>query len=227
MQVQILPDAAAAAQRGAAFIAERAAAAVRERGLFTLAISGGRTPWAMLRALAALPLPWAQLQLFQVDERVAPLGDASRNLTHIQSKLLDHAPLPPAQLHAMPVDAADLPLAAADYAATLQRVCGTPPVLDLVHLGLGSDGHTASLVPGDAVLQVDDADVSLSGAYQGQRRMTLTYPVLNRARCVLWLVCGADKRDAAARLRAGDATLPAGRIGRANAWLLGDAAALG
>mgnify|MGYP000104805214 FL=1 len=227
MQVQILPDAAAVARHGAAFIAERAAAAVRERGAFTLALSGGRTPWAMLRALAALPLPWAQLQLFQVDERVAPAGDASRNLTHIQANLLHHAPLPPAQLHAMPVDAADLHLAAADYAATLQRVCGTPPVLDLAHLGLGSDGHTASLVPGDAVLQVDDADVSLSGPYQGQRRMTLTYPVLNRARCVLWLVCGADKRDAAARLRAGDATLPAGGIGRANAWLLGDAAALG
>lgn len=227
MQVQVLPDAAAVAQHAAAFIAERAAAAVRERAAFTLALSGGHTPWAMLRALAALPLPWAQLQLFQADERVAPSGDASRNLTHIQANLLAQVPLPPAQLHAMPVDAADLPLACTAYAATLQRVCGTPPVLDLVHLGLGSDGHTASLLPGDAVLQVDHADVGLSGPYQAQRRMTLTYPVLNRARCVLWLVSGADKRDAAARLRAGDAAIPAGRVRSANAWLLGDVAALG
>lgn len=227
MQVQVLPDAAAAAQQAAAFIAARAAAAVRERGRFTLALSGGHTPWAMLRALAALPLPWAQLQLFQADERVAPLGDASRNLTHIQASLVANGPLRAEQLHAMPVEATALPLAAADYAATLQRVCGTPPVLDLVHLGLGSDGHTASLLPGDAVLQVDSADVAPSGPYQGQRRLTLTYPMLNRARCVLWLVSGADKRDAATRLRAGDAAIPAGRVRNAHAWLLGDAAALG
>ena len=227
MQVLVLPDAAAVAQQAAAFIAERAAAAVRERGLFTLALSGGRTPWAMLRALAALPLPWAQLQLFQVDERVAPLGDASRNLTHIQANLLDHTPLPPAQLHAMPVDAADLRLACADYAATLQRVCGTPAVLDLVHLGLGNDGHTASLLPGDAVLQISAADVGLSGPYQGQRRMTLTYPLLNRARCVLWLAVGSDKHAMVARLRAGDTSIPAGRIEQARAIVLVDASAMG
>ena len=222
MQVQVLPDAATVAQQAAAFIAERAAAAVRERGLFTLALSGGRTPWAMLRVLAALPLPWAQLQLFQVDERVAPLGDASRNLTHIQANLLAHAPLPPAQLHAMPVEAAELQLAAADYAATLQRVCGMPPVLDLVHLGLGADGHTASLVPGDAVLQVRDADVALSAPYQGHRRMTLSYPMINRTRCVLWLATGADKRAMVSRLRSGDLSIPAGRVEPAHALLLVD-----
>ena len=121
MQVQILPDDAAVARRGAAFIAEQARAAVRTRGRFMLAVSGGRTPWAMLRALAAEDLPWAQVQLFQVDERVAPAGDAARNLTSIQASLLDHAPLPAANVHAMPVEAADLPAAARDYAATLQR----------------------------------------------------------------------------------------------------------
>lgn len=227
MQVEVLPDDAAVARRAAAFIADQARAAVRERGQFTLAVSGGRTPWAMLRALATLDLPWPQLQLFQVDERVAPAGDAVRNLTNIQASLLDHAPLPAANVHAMPVEAADLDAAARDYAATLQRICDAPAVLDLVHLGLGADGHTASLVPGDASLQVGDADVALSGPYQGHRRMTLTYPVLNRARGVLWLATGADKRAMVARLRSGDTGIPAGRVQAGHAWLLGDAAALG
>ncbi len=226
MQVETLADDNAVAQRAAAFIAERARAAVRERGQFTLAVSGGRTPWAMLRALAGEDVPWAQLQLFQVDERMAPAGDAVRNLTNIQASLLDHAALPAAQVHAMPVEAADLDAAAAEYARTLQRVCGVPAVLDLVHLGLGPDGHTASLVPGDASLDVVDTDVTLSGPYQGHRRMTLTYPVLNRARMVLWLANGAEKREMVARLRAGDTGIPAGRVQSTNAWLLGDVAAL-
>ena len=226
MHVETLPDDAAVAQRAAAFIAQRAHDAVRARGLFTLAVSGGRTPWAMLRALATLDLPWPQVQLFQVDERVAPDGDALRNLSHIRASLLAHVPLPAANLHAMPVTAADLDAAARDYAATLQRVAGTPAVLDLVHLGLGADGHTASLVPGDAALQVVDADVALAGPYQGHRRMTLTYPVLNRARGVLWLATGADKRDMVARLRAADTGIPAGRVRSERAWLLGDGAAL-
>jgi 6-phosphogluconolactonase len=226
VRIECLCDDAAVAQRAAEFIAERAHRAVQQRGRFTLAVSGGRTPWAMLRALAALPLPWAQLHLLQVDERVAPDGDAVRNLTHIQASLLDHAPLPPAQLHAMPVTAPELEAAARGYAATLQRVAGTPAVLDLVHLGLGADGHTASLLPGDAALQVQDADVALAGPYQGHRRMTLTYPVLDRARCVLWLATGSEKRAMVARLRAGDTAIPAGRVRTANAWLLGDRAAL-
>jgi 6-phosphogluconolactonase len=227
MQVETLADDNAVAQRAAAFIAEQARAAVRERGQFTLAVSGGRTPWAMLRALAGEDVPWAQVQLFQVDERVAPDGDAARNLTNIQASLLAHAPLPATNVHAMPVEAADLDAAAADYARVLQRVCSAPVVLDLVHLGLGPDGHTASLVPGDAALDVADTDVCLSGPYQGHRRMTLTYPVLDRARCVLWLATGAEKREMVARLRAGDAGIPAGRVHSGNAWLLGDVAALG
>lgn len=225
MQIEILDDDAAVAQRAAAFIAECAAEAVRARGVFTLAVSGGRTPWAMLRALAALPLPWAQVQLFQVDERVAQDGDAVRNLTNIEASLLANAPLPLANVHAMPVTAADLDAAAHDYARTLERVCGTPPVLDLVHLGLGSDGHTASLLPGDAALQVADADVTLAGPYQGHRRMTLTYPVLDRARCVLWLATGAEKRAMVARLLAGDRSIPAGRVAAQQALLLADRAA--
>ncbi len=227
MQLEVLPDAQAVAWRGAAFIAEQARAAVRARGQFTLAVSGGRTPWAMLRALAAEDLPWAQVQLFQVDERVAPAGDAARNLTSIQASLLDHAPLPAANVHAMPVAAADLPAATRDYAATLQRVCGMPPVLDLVHLGLGADGHTASLVPGDAVLQVRDADVALSAPYQGHRRMTLSYPMINRTRCVLWLATGAEKREMLARLLVADVSIPAGRVESARAVVLADREASG
>jgi 6-phosphogluconolactonase len=224
MQVEILADADALAQRAAAFVAARARAAVAERGRFTLALSGGSTPWAMLRALAREDLPWAALQLFQVDERFAPAGDAERNLTHLCESLAD-APLPALNLHAMPVDAVDAQTAVDNYALTLGAIAGEPPVLDLVHLGLGADGHTASLVPGDAVLQLASADVGLTAPYMGRRRMTLTYPMLNRARCVMWLVSGGDKRGMLARLRAGDHSIPAGRIEQARAIVLADRAA--
>jgi 6-phosphogluconolactonase/glucosamine-6-phosphate isomerase/deaminase len=125
----------------------------------------------------------------------------------------------------MPVEAANLEAAAAEYAVTLRDLAGTPPVLDLVHLGLGPDGHTASLVPGDPVLGVTTADVAVTGAYQGRRRMTLTYPALDRARSVLWLVTGADKTEMLRRLRDGDPTIPAGRVRSDRATVLADAAA--
>jgi 6-phosphogluconolactonase len=226
LKLEVLADAAAAAERAAQFIASEARDAVRARGVFSLAVSGGSTPWLMLRALAALDLPWHAMQLFQVDERIAAAGDAERNLTHIGANLLAHAPLPAAQVHAMPVNDADLEAAAARYAQLLQHVAGQPAVLDLVHLGLGSDGHTASLVPGDAVLGVTDSDVALTAPYMGRRRMTLTYPVLNRARRVLWLATGADKREMVARLRAGDAAIPAGRVDARHARLFTDRAAM-
>jgi 6-phosphogluconolactonase len=141
--------------------------------------------------------------------------------------LLEHAPLRREQIHAMPVESPDLDDAAKRYAKTLQEIAGSPPVLDLAHLGLGPDGHTASLVPGDPVLDVTDADVALTGIYQDRRRMTLTYPMLNRARRILWLVTGSDKVDALARLGAGDASIPAGRIQRDQALVLADRAATG
>ena len=167
MKVEVLADAAAAAERAAEFIAAEARAAVPARGVFSLAVSGGSTPWLMLRALALHDLPWQALQLFQVDERIAPAGDAERNLTHIGQTLLATAPLSAAQVHAMPVNDADLEAAVDRYAQRLQQVAGRPAVLDLVHLGLGGDGHTASLVPGDAVLGVADADVALTAPYHG------------------------------------------------------------
>ena len=190
-----------------------------------MAVSGGRTPWLMLRALADDELPWQHVQVFQVDERVAPAGDPDRNLAHLRASLLDRVPLPADHIHAMPVEAADLDQGAEQYARTLREVAGSPPVLDLVHLGLGPDGHTASLVPGDPVLDVTDADVALSGPYQGHRRMTLTIPIINRSRLVLWLVTGGDKAQTLVRLRDGDRSIPGSRVLRERALVLADRAA--
>jgi 6-phosphogluconolactonase len=226
MKLEVLGDAAAAARRAAKVIAAEAAAAVAGRGRFVMALSGGHSPWQMLRALAEEPMPWDQVHVLQVDERVAPAGDADRNLTH-QQEALGRTPLPPGQLHAMPVEEPDLEAAAAKYARLLREIAGAPPVLDLAHLGLGPDGHTASLVPGDPVLAVADRDVAVTGLYQKRRRLTLTYPVLGRSRRLLWLVTGADKAPMLARLRNGDATIPAGRLPQAQAFLLADSAAAG
>ncbi len=227
MKIEILSDADTVAREAAKFIAAEARSAVAERGRFVMAVSGGHTPWQMLRALANEKVPWENLQVVQVDERVAPPGDPDRNLTHLHESLLEHAPLRREQIHAMPVESPDLDAAAKRYAMTLEEIAGSPPVLDLAHLGLGPDGHTASLVPGDPVLNVTGADVGLTGVYQGRRRMTLTYPMLNRSRRILWLVTGSDKVGAFARLREGDASIPAGRIQREQAVVLADRAAVG
>ena len=213
------------ARKAAEAIAADARASVLARGLFVMAVSGGHTPWQMLRALAKEDVPWENLHVAQVDERVARAGDPDRILTHMHESLLEHAPLRPDQIHVMPVEAPDLEAAAKRYALTLREIAGTPPVLDLAHLGLGPDGHTASLVPGDPVLNVTDSDVALTGVYQERRRMTLTYPMLNRSRRILWLVTGSDKVAALQRLRNGDVSIPAGRIQAANALVLADQAA--
>lgn len=228
MNVTVLSDADAVARQAALFIAAAARAAVQARQRFTFAVSGGHTPWQMLRMLADEDVPWAQVHVFQVDERIAPANDPDRNLTHLRDSLLTHAPLPPQQIHAMPVEDPDLTAATARYARTLREWAGTPPMLDLVHLGLGPDGHTASLVPGDAVLDVTDVDVApTAGTYQNRRRMTLTYPAINRARQILWVVTGAEKVDALRKLRAADASIPAGRVSQSRATALADRAAAG
>ena len=225
MKIEVLDDPDAVARRAATLVAEHARAAVAARGRFTLAVSGGHTPWVMLRALAGEQLPWDAIHVVQVDERIAPADSDQRNLKHLRESLSE-APLPPANLHAMPVEAADLPAAAAAYARTLEDLAGAPPVLDLVHLGLGPDGHTASLVPGDTVLEVTGVPVALTGGlYQGCHRMTLTYPVLDAARAVLWLVTGAEKVDALGRLQRKDRTIPAGRVRQDNAFVVADRAA--
>ena len=225
MRIEILADADTVARKAAAIIAAEARDAVVARGRFVLAVSGGHTPWIMLRALAGEKVPWEELHLVQVDERIAPAGHSDRNLTHLRESLLSRVPLQPEQIHAMPVEAPDPETATKTYSQTLSEIAGSPPVLDLVHLGLGPDGHTASLVPGDGVLKVTDTDVALTGVYQGRRRMTLTYPIINRSRRILWLVTGTDKAGPLARLRDADPSVPAGRIRQDQAFVLADRAA--
>ncbi len=225
MKIETYPDVHAVAREAAAIIAAAARAAVSSRGHFIMAVSGGHTPWLMLRTLADEQLPWHNVHVVQVDERALPVGDPDRNLTHLCESLLNHAALPPDHIHAMPVEAADLNRAAQQYAATLRALAGPSPVLDLVHLGLGTDGHTASLVPGDRVLDITDADVAVTRRYQGRRRMTLTFPIINRSRRVLWLVEGREKAATLVRLRDGDLTIPASRVCRENALILADRAA--
>jgi len=220
MHFEILPDADMTARRAAAVVAEEARKAVLARGRFVFAVSGGTTPWQMLRHLSTEDIPWSSVYIAQVDERAAPDGHADRNLTHLRESLL--APIPPEQILAMPVTDPDLATGATRYLHTLEAIAGSPPVLDLVHLGLGPDGHTASLVPNAPVLDVADRDVAVTGEYQGRRRMTLTYPALDRARLVLWLVTGAGKADMLVRLRAADSSIPAGRVRQEHAMVLAD-----
>lgn len=228
LKLEVLPDAEGVAHRAAALLAEEARAAVTAHGRFACAVSGGSTPWQMLRRLACEDVPWKHVELFQVDERVAPEGHPDRNLAHLRESLLGRVPLTESRIHAMPVEAPDLERAARDYADALERVAGSPAVLDLVQLGLGPDGHTASLFPGDAALDIRDADVALTARpYQGRRRMTLTYRPLDRARRVLWLVTGRAKTEMLSRLRRGDGSIPAGRVRRERALLLADREALG
>ncbi len=227
MHIEIHSDADAVALAAAKLIAKEARDAVATRGKFVMAVSGGKTPWVMLRHLAQQDVPWKDVHVFQVDERVAPEGDPDRNLTHLRESLLEHASLRPEQIHAMPVGASNLESACVQYAQALAEIAGSPPVLDLVHLGLGPDGHTASLVPGDAVLNVTNTDVALTGIYQGRRRMTLTYPLISRSGRVLWVVTGAEKARMLTRLQAGDVSIPAGRLSGDRAVVLADRAAAG
>jgi len=227
MEIKVLADADAVAREAAAIIATQARAAVAARGRYTLAVSGGHTPWLMLRDLAGEDVPWSGVHVAQVDERVAPAGHPDRNLTHLRESLLEYAPLRAEQVYAMPVEATDLEAAALRYAQTLRAIAGSPPLFDLVHLGLGPDGHTASLVPGDPVLDVTEADVALTGVYQGRRRMTLTYPMINRSRHILWLVTGNDKVEMLTRLRDGNRSIPAGRVAQASALVIADRSAVG
>ena len=225
MKIEVLPDENAVARRAATIIAAEAQTAAAARGRFLMAVSGGHTPWLMLRALADEKVLWDKVHLFQVDERVAPAGHPDRNLTHLHEALLTKVVLHPEQIHAMPVDEPDLEAAADRYARLLKEIAGSPPILDLVHLGLGPDGHTASLVPGDPVLGVADKDVALTEAYQGRRRMTLTYPVINRSRRILWVVTGKEKAAPLARLLDADLSIPAGRVRQDQGLVLADQAA--
>lgn len=225
LRTEVHADPAAVARRAAAWIAETTRQAIEQRDRCVLALSGGTTPLPMLRVLATTAIDWRKVQVLQVDERVAPSESPDRNLAQLRAALFARIPLPAAQIHAMPVEDVDLVAAAERYGRLLMQLAGAPPRLDLVVLGLGADGHTASLVPGDAALDIRDADVAVTALYQGRRRMTLTFPAINRARHILWLVTGADKAEMLARLVEGDPALPASRVSRTSALLLADRAA--
>jgi len=216
IDLEVVADEKAAARRAAELIETAGVETLAERpGPFSLAMSGGRTPWAMLAILGELEeMPWEATELFQVDERIASPGSEERNLTHMVLGLsMDHQ----ASLRPMPVTQRDLDAAASEYERTL------PEPLDCVHLGLGPDGHTASLVPGDPVLDVSDRRVAVTEtAYQDHRRMTLTYPALAEARRIVWLVTGPEKRDALARLLTADPLIPAGRVENPNMVVVAD-----
>ena len=223
LERMVLRDADEAAEWAARIMAAALGDAVTARGRASLALSGGHSPWAMMGMLFARDLPWAAVDLLQVDERVAPDGDEQRNLTHI-AKLRHGTPAERARMHAIPI-AGGADAAARAYCETV-RALGDP--IDIVQLGLGDDGHTASLAPGDPVLAVRDAPVAATaGPFNGTRRVTLTYPALDAARLVVWLVIGASKREMANRLTAGDDGIPAGRVAAARQVLVLDAAAAG
>ena len=217
LDLRVLPDPEALAEVAADWLRGALDARRAERTPVSLALSGGTTPWAMVAHLRDV-VPWAEVEVFQVDERVVPVTSELRNWRHLEAGLGDSG----ARLVPMPVDEADLEAAAHRYATAL------PERLDVVHLGLGADGHCASLVPDDPVLSVSDRAVALTThPYQGHRRMTLTYPTLNAARRVLWLVSGKDKREALARLLEGDRSIPAGRVAAESQIVFCDAAARG
>jgi 6-phosphogluconolactonase len=216
-ELQDFSDADAVAVAAAQFVAQLAGESIEARGHFTFAVSGGRTPWVMFEKLAQLEVDWSNVVLYQVDERIAPVGDSTRNLTNLQRSLGASQPT----IAAMPVNDHDLRAACASYGALL------PDCFDLVHLGLGPDGHTASLIPGDPVLAARDRLVAVTGVYQGEQRMTLTYEALARADQLLWLVTGEDKRSALAALLRGDVTIPASGVEAEKSIVMVDRAAMG
>jgi 6-phosphogluconolactonase len=218
VRLEVCADAEEAAHRGAAALAAAARDAVAARGTAAIALSAGRTPWRMIELLGDEEVPWAELGFWQVDERVAPRDHDDRGLKHLLAAL-PH----PVHVAEMPVDGDEgvLEAHAAAYAA------GLPARFDLVHLGLGVDGHTASLVPGDPVLDVHDHDVAISGPYQGRLRMTLTFPVLDAARAAMFLATGEEKSEAVRELLARDTSIPAARVRTPEQLVIVDRAAAG
>lgn len=224
IEVEVLSDGAALAGRATDLVASKLAEAVEARGRATLAVSGGSTPAAFLAELAGRKLRWEAVHVFQVDERVAPPGHPDRNLMGLTEALLDRVPIPSANVHPMPVEEPDLEAAAVAYGEEIQAVTGPEGRLDVVHLGVGDDGHTASWPPGDPVVDATD-DVAVVGPFNGRLRMTLTPPAVNRAGWIVWLITGAAKAPVVARFVAGDPALPASRVRRHDVTLLADTTA--
>lgn len=217
-------DLATTEKAAAQFVALCLARAVDERGRATLAISGGSSPWGMFACLAAQSLDWSRVHVLQVDERIAPAGHADRNWTRFSASELARR-VPHANQHPMPVEMADIDQAIDDYTRTLTTLADDPPMLDVVHLGIGTDGHTASLFAGDALLEERQALVGASEMHAGYRRLSLTLPAINGARDIVWHIVGAGRREVAGRLFARDAAIPASHVRRERATCFTDAAA--
>ncbi|HSF52227.1 MAG TPA: 6-phosphogluconolactonase [Algoriphagus sp.] len=220
MEIRTFQTANVVAKEAASFIADRIRENLSKKGFFTMAISGGRTPWEMIKELAAEDLPWEKVYLFQVDERIAPDGHQDRNLTQLFNTIQGTRLMTRLNIFPMPVIAEDLDQACEEYADYIKTITETGK-LDLIHLGMGADGHTASLIPGDEVLEVMDKNVAMTSTpYQGRNRMTLTYPLINQAEKILWIITGEEKAEMLERLLQQDPTIPAGRINQNNAIIL-------
>jgi 6-phosphogluconolactonase len=227
LKTEIFPSADQVAENAAAYLEQLIRETLTQKKTFSMAISGGRTPWEMLKILSKASLPWQRVNLFQVDERVAPDGHADRNLSQLFQAIEGSSLVTRLRIFPMPVTADDLDVAAEDYSQLIHEITEGEG-LDLIHLGMGSDGHTASLVPGDGVLQVNDRGVACTeNLYQGRIRMTLTYPLLNSAKQILWIVTGAEKQEMVQLLLKQDTSIPAGIVNQANALLMMDSAAFG
>ena len=223
MKIEKHSDASQVAQSAAAYLENKIRETIKEKGSFSMAISGGKTPWEMLKILAKAPLmPWSKVNIFQVDEREAPDGHADRNLTQLFKTLEGTGIITKVNIFPMPVLAENLDDACVEYAENIKTITGDG-ILDLVHLGMGADGHTASLIPGDQVCEVIDKDVAMTfGPYQGRNRMTLTYPLINKAKEILWVITGDEKKEMVQRLIAQDPNIPAGKVSQDNALLITD-----
>jgi 6-phosphogluconolactonase len=215
-QVRVFETVEELAKASAAYVAQLHHDRNSQNDPFTFALSGGRSPWLMLDELSHDAIAWDRTTIYQVDERAVPEDDDLRNLKHIRAALGVTA----ATIVPMDVENPDLEAGAGEYAATL------PDRFDLIHLGLGPDGHCASLIPNDPVLEVTDRLVAIAGPYQDTMRITLTYPALHRADQLLWLVSGEDKIEALAKLLDGDESIPAGRVEAAASLVMADRAAL-
>ena len=219
---RVSEDAAGAEGAAAAFIAQCLRQAMDERGLATVALSGGRSPWGMFERLADERVEWDRVHVLQVDERIVPLDDKARNWSHfLEGSLAER--IPQQNRHPIPVEV-DAELAVGRYSATLIQWAGVPPQLDVVHLGIGEDGHTASLFTDDVLLQDRRHWVGVSRVYEGHRRLTLTLPVLNCARRIAWFAIGAKRREVLTRLRKGDESIAASHVRRDNAVVFTDVA---
>lgn len=220
MEIRTFQSADDVAKEAAIYIADRIRENIARKGFFTMAISGGRTPWAMIKELAQEDLPWEKVFLFQVDERIAPDAHPDRNLTQLFKAIEGSRLVLRLNIFPMHVIAEDLDAACAEYESHIRRMTENGK-LDLVHLGIGTDGHTASLIPGDPVLDIEDKSVAITGSeYQGRRRMTLTYPLINHAEKILWVVTGEEKAEMLNRLLHMDTSIPAGKIAQHHAILL-------